>query len=70
MDKNYAYYLSNQNELNEEFGGSFIIIQNQNILKSLPSIKEAFQFLKSRKGSFLIQEINENTHAQTAMISH
>ena len=69
MEKDFEYYLNNKKALKQKFGKSFVIIQNQNILNSLPSFKEAIQFLKAKKGDFLIQEINEKADSQTAVFS-
>tara|TARA_B100001778_G_C18497345_1_gene587981 strand:- start:368 stop:580 length:213 start_codon:yes stop_codon:yes gene_type:complete len=69
LQKDFKYYLNNKKELKHKFGSSFIIIQDQKILDSLPSFKEAIQFLNTKKGDFLIQEINENADSQTAVLS-
>lgn len=69
LEKDFEYYLDNQNELKKEFNGSFVIIQNQNILGALPTIKDVYKFLDSKKGAFLIQEVNEEPDAQTALLS-
>ena len=69
VEKDFEYYLNNKSELSKSFGESFVIIQNQNILRSLPSFKEAMNFVVSQKGNFLIQELNDKADAQTAMFS-
>ncbi|MBI34434.1 MAG: hypothetical protein CMP67_03620 [Flavobacteriales bacterium] len=69
MEKDFEYYLKNKKELKQKFGGSFLIIQNQNILNSLPSFKEAVHYLSSKQGDFLIQEINEEVDSQTTVLS-
>lgn len=69
MDKDFEYYLTQKGKLKSEFPGSFIIIQNQHILGTSTSIKEAHLFLQNKKGNFLIQEVNENVDAQTAILT-
>tara|TARA_B100001540_G_C15475003_1_gene491930 strand:- start:376 stop:588 length:213 start_codon:yes stop_codon:yes gene_type:complete len=69
LEKDFEYYLKNKKELKQKFGSSFLIIQNQNILNSLPSFKEAVQYLSSKQGDFLIQEINEEVDSQTTVLS-
>ncbi len=69
MEKDFEYYLKNKNKLKNKFGVAFIIIQNQKILHSKPSFKEAVQFLNKKKGAFLIQEINEKADSQTTVLS-
>tara|TARA_B100001769_G_C21677518_1_gene375465 strand:+ start:283 stop:495 length:213 start_codon:yes stop_codon:yes gene_type:complete len=69
LKKDFEYYLKNRSELKQKFGGSFLIIQNQSILSSLPTFKEAIQFLNTKTGDFLVQEINESTDSQTALFS-
>jgi len=69
VEKDFEYYLNNKSELSKKFGDSFVIIQNQNILRSLPSFKEAMNYVVSQKGNFLIQELNDKADAQTAMFS-
>ena len=41
LEKDFEYYLSNRYDLNKKFGRFFVVNQNQLILKSLPSLKEA-----------------------------
>ena len=45
-----------------------MIIQNQIILKSLPSFQEAIQYLESKRGAYLIQEVNDQPDAQTSLL--
>ncbi len=67
LEKDFEYYLSNRYDLNKKFGRSFVVIQNQLILKSLPSLTEAIQYLKSKKGAYLVQEVNDQVDAQTTL---
>lgn len=69
LEKDFEYYLKNKNKLKNEFGLAFVIIQNQKILHSKPSFKEAVKFLDKKKGAFLIQEINEDADSQTTVLS-
>lgn len=69
MDKDFEFYLKNKAELSKKFGSSFVIIQNQNILNSLESFNEAIAYVNSKKGDFLIQELNDKVDAQTAVFS-
>jgi len=68
LEKDFEYYLSNRYDLNKKFGQSFVVIQNQLILKALPSFKEAIQYLESKKGAYLIQEVNDQPDAQTTLL--
>ena len=52
----------------KKFGQSFVVIQNQLILKALPSFKEAIQYLESKKGAYLVQEVNDQPDAQTTLL--
>jgi hypothetical protein len=69
LEKNFTYYLNNKKNLEEKFGCSFVVIQNQKIIDSLPSFKDALRFLDSKKGDFLVQEINTKDDSQTAIFS-
>lgn len=69
LEKDFEYYLNNQSDFQKKFGSSFVVIQNQKILSSLPSFKEALQFLTNKTGNFLIQEVNDNIDSQTTMLS-
>lgn len=68
LEKDFAYYLQNKNTLVDRFGKGFLIIQNQNILKSFPDLHNAIQFAESNKGHFLIQEVSDKNDGQTALI--
>lgn len=69
MEKDFEFYLKNKIKLRNKFGIGFIIIQNQKILYSKPTFKEAVEFLDKKKGAFLIQEINEKVDSQTTVLS-
>ncbi len=69
LEKDFEYYLNNQSDHQKKFGSSFVVIQNQKILGSLPSFKEALHFLTNKTGNFLIQEVNDNIGSQTTMLS-
>ena len=69
LDKDFEFYLLNKVKLSQKFGDSFVIIQNQIILKSLSSLSEAIEFIKFKKGNFLIQELNHKVVSQTVLFS-
>lgn len=68
LEKDFEYYISNRFDLNKKFGQSFVIIQNQIILKSLPSFQEAIKYLESKTGAYLVQEVNNQPDAQTSLL--
>ncbi len=69
LDKDFEFYLLNKVKLSRKFGDSFVIIQNQIILKSLSSLSEAIEFIQFKKGNFLIQELNHKVVSQTVLFS-
>lgn len=71
LEKDFEYYLNNQNDFLKSFKDRFIIIQHQSVLKALNSIDEAYNYLLQDKesGSFLIQEVNENKLSKTVMFT-
>lgn len=69
LEKDFEYYLHNKTELQKQFGNSFVVIQNEQIMESLPTFKDALNYLKYKKGDFLVQELNQLPDAATSMLS-
>lgn len=69
LEKDFEYYLLNKAELLKQFGNSFVVIQNEKIMQSLPTFKAALNFVNAQKGDFLVQEVNELPDAATSMLS-
>lgn len=57
LDKEFRYYLDNQNDLVKKYKGKFIVIINEKVVGSYDSHGEAYETaIKSYElGSFLIQ---------------
>nr|WP_315421726.1 hypothetical protein [uncultured Pedobacter sp.] len=57
LEKEFKYYLDNQNKLVEKYNGKFIVIKNENVIGSYNSESEAFFETQKNEelGTFLIQ---------------
>jgi len=57
LEKEFQYYIDNQNELVRKYNGKYIVIKNQQVIGAYNSHLEAYnESLKSNKlGTFLIQ---------------
>lgn len=71
LEKDFEYYLTNRNDLLKSFKDTFIVIQNQSVLKALNTIDEAYKYLLDDKevGSYLIQEVKDNEYSKTVMFT-
>lgn len=71
LEKDFEYYLNNRKDLIKSFKDSFIVIQNQSVLKALNSIDEAYSYLMSDQevGSYLIQEVKDSELSKTVMFT-
>lgn len=71
LEKDYEYYLKNKENLIQKFSGSYVVIQNQKILNVLSNLEEAYFFLKNshKKGSFLVQKVDQSDLAKSALFS-
>jgi hypothetical protein len=58
LEKEFKYYLDNQDELVKKYNGNFIVIKNQKVIGAfrteLEAIKKTSQ--KEKLGTFLIQK--------------
>lgn len=63
LEKEFEYYLDNQNELVKKYNGKFIVIKNQKVIgdynTELEAIKKTSQ--KEKLGTFLIQKCEAGT---------
>jgi len=68
LEKEFQYYLDNQNELVKKYAGKYLVIKNQIIIGAYESNQEAFiEATKSYEiGTFLIQlcEKGEESYSQ------
>ncbi len=58
LEKEFKYYIDNQDELVKEYRGKFIVIKNDKVLSAYDSILEAIkETSKTEKvGTFLVQK--------------
>lgn len=68
LNKEFKYYLDNQNELVEKYEGKYIVIKNQTIIGAYNDEKDAYnETLKEHKlGTFLIQHCLPGEESHTA----
>jgi hypothetical protein len=67
LDKEFEYYLENQNELLTKYNGRFIVILDKKVVGDYDSYEQAlFESKKKYElGAFLIQECTEGEDAYT-----
>lgn len=69
LDKEFKYYLKNQDELVKKYGGKFIVLKDKKVIGVYSSHSEAYnETVKNEElGTFLIQHClpGTNSHSQT-----
>lgn len=67
LEKEFKYYLDNQDELVKKYNHRFIVIIGNDIVGDYPTMDEAFadSIGKYEMGTFLIQECTEGDSAYT-----
>jgi len=67
LDREFSYYLANQNELLKKYNNRFIVIIGEEVVGDYDTHEQAlFQSMKKHeKGTFLIQECTEGEKAYT-----
>lgn len=69
LDKEYNYYLQNQDELAKVYQDRYIVIKGEKVIGDYESLADAYQNTKIEHelGTFLIQlcESTKSTHKQT-----
>lgn len=68
LDKEFKYYLDNQEKLVKEYEGKFIVIKNQSVIGAYYTEMEAYNETqkKSKLGTFLIQYCMPGEESHTA----
>jgi hypothetical protein len=67
LNKEFEYYLKNQNELVEKYNGKFIVLKDQKVVGVYDSQNEAYSesVAKFELGSFLIQHCTSGAEGYT-----
>lgn len=67
LDKEFAFYKLNQDELVKKYNGQFIAIIGENVVGSFPTFEEAVNVCQQKYelGTFLIQECLPGTDSYT-----
>lgn len=66
IDKNYNYYLANQEEIDKKYKNKYIIIENEKIFGSYNTLPDAIQAAKVLKaGTYIIQQCVRKNNTQT-----
>lgn len=69
LEKEFNYYLDNQDELVKKYNGKFIVIKNQKVIgdysTELEAIKKTSQ--KEKLGTFLIQKCEPGVDSYSQM---
>lgn len=66
MEKNYNYYLKNQDELKKQYENKYIIIKDEKVYGAYDNMQEAIQNAKKLEaGTYIIQECKAKKDIQT-----
>ena len=67
LEKEFEYYVKNQNELLKKYNKHFVVIIGDNVVDSYPTLEQALEQTakKYKLGTFLIQECTEGDRAYT-----
>ncbi len=67
LEKEFKYYLDNQNELVKKFNGKFIVIKDQEVLGAYNSEIEAIETTSKQHqlGTFLVQKCEPGSESYT-----
>ena len=67
LEKEFNYYLANQNELVKKYSGRFLVIIGENVVGDYESHEQAYftSIQQYELGTFLIQECTEGEEAYT-----
>jgi hypothetical protein len=70
LDKEFEYYLDNQDELVKKYNNKYVVIVGQEVVGAYDSVDQAYyQSLKKYElGTFLIQECTPGDEAYTQTI--
>ncbi len=65
LEKEFNYYLSNQNELVKQYNGKFIVIKDQKVIGAYDLEIEAIEMTsqKHELGTFLVQKCEPGTES-------
>ncbi len=68
LEKEFTYYLENQNELVKKYNGKFIVIKDTEVLGAYDTELEAIDktTTKYELGTFLVQKCEAGTDSYTA----
>ncbi len=60
LEKEFEYYLKNQEELVKQYNGKFIVIKGEEVVKVFDTEIEAYNWAKEEyePGTFLIQKVS------------
>lgn len=63
LEKEFQYFLNNQNSLTDQYKGKFIVIKNEEVIGAYDSEAEAFTETQKKHelGTFLIQECRQGS---------
>lgn len=67
LEKEFKYYLANQDELVKKFNGKFIVIKDQEVLGAYDSDIEAIETTSKQHklGTFLVQKCEPGSESYT-----
>ena len=67
LEKDFQYFLDNQNELVKQYEGKFIVIKNQEVVGIYDTESQAFTEAQKQHqlGTFIIQECKKGSEVYT-----
>ena len=67
--EDFNYFLKNYHKIYKQYGHTFVVIKNKNVLGAYNNITEALENTKEPIGSYILQECNGKESGYTSYIS-
>jgi hypothetical protein len=71
FEEELKYFITNQNELVEKYGGKVLVLQGRKVLGAYPNLMEAYTtaLKEHQPGTFMIQKCEPGPDAYTVTIA-
>ena len=67
--EDFNYFLKNYDEIYKQYGHTFVVIKNKNVIGVYNNVAEALKNTKEPIGSYILQECNGKESGYTSYIS-
>lgn len=67
--EDFNYFLKNYKKIYSQYGHTFVVIKNKNLLGAYDNVEDALKNTKEPLGTYILQECNGNESGYTSYIS-